>query len=91
MSEILRIIDGPASDWRSWPWTRFADGTGGGRMLPADQRRARLARLRALAGSKGIELHVCACKNPDIECGNCRIAGPPNETAPSAPALPFPG
>lgn len=43
--------------------------------LPADTRREILGRLRAAAGSCGIEVHVCACKNPDIADGDCQIAG----------------
>lgn len=90
MSGLLRAASRTDSDWRSWTWTRFADGTGGGRMPPVGQRRSRLARLRALAASKGMELRVCACKNPDIGRDSCRIAGPPDEAGTSAPVLPFP-
>lgn len=63
-----------------WTWHRFADGVGGGKMIDADYRRERFARLAFLAAKHGIDVHTCACKNPDLaESKNCRIAGPPAE------------
>jgi len=43
--------------------------------LPADDRRAILQRLTAVAQRYGIAVRVCACKNPDIARGSCHIAG----------------
>lgn len=63
-----------------WTWHRFADGVGGGKMIDAEYRRERFARLASLAAGHGIDAHICACKNPDLpDATNCRIAGPSPE------------
>ncbi len=67
-----------------WTWHRFADGVGGGKMIDAEYRRERVARLASLAAVHGIDTHICACKNSDLpDAANCRIAGPLSEQGPS--------
>lgn len=45
-------------------------------MIDADHRRERFAKLASLAAEYDIDVHICACKNPDLpESKNCRIAG----------------
>jgi hypothetical protein len=72
-----------------WAWHCFADGVGGGKMIDAEHRRKGFARLASLAAEHGIDLHICACKNPDVpDAANCRIAGPPaGARSPSQPPL----
>jgi hypothetical protein len=43
--------------------------------LPPEARREIFARVRDAAAAHGIELSVCACKNPDLARGSCNIAG----------------
>jgi hypothetical protein len=43
--------------------------------LPADERRRTYEKLQEVAHGYGIEVKVCACKNPDIAVGTCNIAG----------------
>ena len=43
--------------------------------LPAEARSEIFARVRDAAEPHGIELNVCACKNPDLARGSCHIAG----------------
>lgn len=43
--------------------------------LPLLARRGLLARMQEIASTQGIELSVCACKNPDLASGSCNIAG----------------
>lgn len=89
LCERLREVVGRAYSAAHWSWQKSADGIGGGRMLgPADRQR-RYARLQALAAQYGIEVHVCACKNPGLPCAaDCQIAGPPR-TRRQKPALPL--
>lgn len=61
----------------------FADGeplaihAGNSRVfaLPAGARLAIMERLKSIAHRHGLEVLVCACKNPDISSGSCRISG----------------
>lgn len=77
LSVQLNQLVGSADMAEAWSWHRLADGVGGGQMIALEDRRRRFARLRHLAASHGIEVHTCACKNPDLAAGsNCRIAGP---------------
>ena len=74
--EQLKVASGPAGTAVEWAWQPMADGVGGAQMLDAKDRRERFARLVALAGSHGITVHVCTCKNPDLAFrGDCEIAG----------------
>ena len=43
--------------------------------LPVDARRGILDRLKAIATERGVTVCTCACKNPDLAKGSCRIAG----------------
>lgn len=43
--------------------------------VPMQARRKILDRLRSVAGRHGLEIRVCACKNPDIRAGSCNISG----------------
>lgn len=43
--------------------------------LSTDARRKIFDRLGAIAHDHGIEIRLCACKNPDLASGSCRIAG----------------
>lgn len=45
------------------------------RALPASERRAITDRLESIATRYGLEIVVCACKNPDIARGSCHISG----------------
>jgi DNA repair photolyase len=60
---------------REWPWRTFADDCGGGRMPDGQERRQRFSRLIELAARHQIEVHICACKNPDLGGPGCQIAG----------------
>jgi DNA repair photolyase len=76
--EQIRKLAGSPDSTASWSWHRLADGVGGGLMVGPEGRRQRFDRLRALAANHGIEVHVCACKNPDLgRSPGCEIAGPP--------------
>ncbi len=43
--------------------------------LPQQSRREIYAKLRSEAAEFGLDVRVCACKNPDIASGSCYIAG----------------
>lgn len=43
--------------------------------LPLEARREIFSRLEEASAAHGIELRVCACKNPDLARGSCNIAG----------------
>jgi DNA repair photolyase len=43
--------------------------------LPAEARRAIYDRVTRVARAHGIEVCVCACKNPDVPSGPCHLAG----------------
>lgn len=43
--------------------------------LPASARLEIIARLKTIAHRYGLEVLVCACKNPDISSGSCHISG----------------
>jgi DNA repair photolyase len=73
---------------KEWAWHCFADGVGGGKMIDAEHRRKGFARLASLAAEHAINVHTCACKNPDLpDSANCQIAGPSSEQGflPNAP------
>jgi hypothetical protein len=43
--------------------------------LPSAKRKEIYGRVRSAAEKVGIELLICACKNPDIAHGTCNIGG----------------
>jgi DNA repair photolyase len=45
------------------------------RNLSLEGRREIFTRLEEITAARGIELKVCACKNPDLAQGSCNIAG----------------
>jgi DNA repair photolyase len=45
------------------------------RALPTAARLAMIERLNSIARRHGLEVLVCACKNPDISRGSCHISG----------------
>jgi DNA repair photolyase len=45
------------------------------RAIPASARLEILERLKSIARPYGLEVLVCACKNPDISRGSCHISG----------------
>lgn len=57
--------------------------------VPVEARREIFVRLRNAAEAHGIELRVCACKNPDLVQGSCDIAGTWARRPPSAVQLPL--
>jgi DNA repair photolyase len=56
---------------------------------PSEVRREIFARMGAVAQAHGIDLMVCACKNPDLARGSCDIAGtwPSQSPRPIQPPL----
>ena len=58
---------------------RLAIHAAGSRVLalPASERFEILDRLKSIAHSYGLEVLVCACKNPDLSSGSCHISGRP--------------
>jgi DNA repair photolyase len=89
LSEQMRQLAGSADSAASWSWHRLADGVGGGLMIGPEGRRQRFDRLRTLAANHAIEVHVCACKNPDLASApGCEIAGP-SQAPPSAGGTPL--
>ncbi len=76
VSETLRQFAGGSCSTDMWSWRRLADGVGGGQMIDLVKRREGFGRLEVLAAKHGIDLHVCACKNPDLGLkSDCKIAG----------------
>jgi DNA repair photolyase len=45
------------------------------RALPTEARLEIIERLKSIAHRHGLEVLVCACKNPDISRGSCHISG----------------
>ncbi|HEY4759129.1 MAG TPA: hypothetical protein VIH42_00975, partial [Thermoguttaceae bacterium] len=43
--------------------------------LPASARLEIMDRLKSIAHRYGLDVLVCACKNPDISSGSCHISG----------------
>jgi len=78
LSEQLGGASGSDCTVDRWQWQDFAAGMGGGQMIGPATRRARFERLARLAGEYGIDVHICACKNPHQAANaNCQIAGLP--------------
>lgn len=83
----FRHVGLPVHSIDNWAWQSPADGIAGAQMMAPKDRKAGFDRLRALAADHGIEVHVCACKNPDLSIrSNCQIAGPLPTPAPGADA-----
>lgn len=87
--EQLRHYKPSISPTENWAWRSFADDHAGGRMPDVHHRREHFARLTALAARHGVELRICACKNPELGGPGCQIAGPPtsDDGANDAPSL----
>ena len=49
--------------------------TAGYERLPAAARLEIMDRLKSIARRYGLNVLVCACKNPDIASGSCHISG----------------
>jgi len=91
LAEQVHLLAGSACSPASWSWGQLADGVGGGQMAAPETRRCGFERLRGLADNHGIELHVCACKNPDLASApGCLIAGPAQSSQPSREIPLFP-
>jgi hypothetical protein len=58
--------------------SRFAlrGGAGGGRNLPQPIRAAGYERVARLGTERGVTIHVCGCKNPDVATGQCHLVRP---------------
>jgi hypothetical protein len=83
VSRQLEFALGPACDLGAWSVQDFADGFGSGRTISIEERQARFNKLRDLAAGFGIDVHVCACKNPHLPASSdCKIAGPPSNAKP---------
>ena len=86
LSGLLRQFAVEPDRTSPWSWHRLADGVGGGQMIDVAERQARFHRLKTLAEKHGIDVHVCACKNPDLDLtSNCRIAGSDSPQTGTAP------
>lgn len=88
----LEPIMGLCPNVAAWPYQRFLDGCGGGRMISTSDRRSRFEMLRTLGKEAGIAVTACRCKNPDLTSFGCGIAEPPprNEhTSEEQALLPF--
>ena len=48
-------------------------GAGGGVVLPEAIRSAAYKRLARLGTERGLQVHVCGCKNPDVASGRCHL------------------
>jgi DNA repair photolyase len=48
-------------------------GAGGGLALPQAVRSAAYNRLAHLGAERGLQVHVCGCKNPDVAGGRCHL------------------
>ena len=44
-------------------------------VVPVARRRRIFQWLTTIAGQYGIQVHICACKNPDLESDSCKLAG----------------
>jgi hypothetical protein len=54
----------------------MAIGTGKSRVLalPACERREIFERLETIARGHGLQVRICACKNPDLPSGSCHLS-----------------
>lgn len=72
----VQPLIGAAGGTAFWSYQEFADGSGGGMMLPLAERAKRFARLEALGNSFGVRIRPCRCKNPTLAEDSCGIVGP---------------
>jgi DNA repair photolyase len=80
----LRQLAGSSFSETTWTWHAHAEGVGGGRTPSAEHRQMAFTRLRMLATEFGIDVHICACKTPDLAGAvACQIAGPSPSPPPS--------
>jgi DNA repair photolyase len=61
--------------YASGKWMQIHAGQGSVLALPAARRRRIFDWLTTIAGQYGINVHVCACKNPDLGGPGCHFAG----------------
>ena len=54
---------------------RLFDRRSAVRVLPAARRQRIFQWLTTIAAQYGIHVRVCACKNPDLDCESCKLAG----------------
>lgn len=75
----LQIVPGVSANAgpTNWPYQEFADGSGGGRMLPASERAERLARLQALGGQRWDPYSPMPLQEPRAQRGILRDHRPP--------------
>ncbi len=72
----VQTLIGAAAGATGWSYQEFADGSGGGMMIPPAERAKRLTRLEALGNSFGVRIRPCRCKNPTLTEESCGIVGP---------------
>ena len=70
--QIFRRLTQAFAQGRSQP---LREGGPAVRVLPAARRRKIFQWLTAIAAQYGIQVHVCACKNPDLAGQSCKLAG----------------
>lgn len=58
-----------------------------GRALPTAIRQDGFDRLRARCAAKGITLHICGCKNPDLTDSRCHLVRPEPSSRTGTPSL----
>lgn len=83
VSRQLELARDSGCDLGEWSAQDFVSGLGSGRMISAEERQGRFDKLRDLAAECGIDVHVCACKNPHLpDSSDCKIAGPQSNARP---------
>jgi|WetSurMetagenome_2_1015567.scaffolds.fasta_scaffold39610_3 DNA repair photolyase len=68
------LLDQVLTPYRQGVRFRLRGGQGSGLALPEAVRREAFARLRKIAEKRGMTLHVCGCKNPDLTDESCHIS-----------------
>lgn len=82
----LQAIQSTLSTAAQWRYAAFREGAGG-RMLDEQDRARRYASISAMAADAGIQIDICACKNPWHGGPGCQIAGPAAARPAAQPAL----
>jgi len=88
LAEQVRHLREHGTSIAQWSWCSMAAGIGGGQMMDMQERRESFSRLASLAAGFHIDVHVCRCKNPDVDAPGCQIAGPSSDVS-EAPSLPL--